>query len=207
MSYAKIAEITKDSRDEYLKSRIRAYRNNYDHIHAGEFEDFGNMPLYRKLPNPVGFAPGADVFPENTKITIRTLEGDVDTITTGDVYLMIGIRGEVYPIKKERFDLSYTVPGGPYRTKAEYTPAVINRFTGEKKVILPYAKTCIPRENKLVRARVLEKDTKVFTQWDTERYYHGGPGDFLAADEGGYSDCYIVRRDIFRESYELCGNV
>jgi len=205
MSFAKIAEKTGDPPAEYLKSRILTYLESYDHIYAGEHdEDFGSMPKYRKLPLPVGFAKSAEVFPEGTKITIRTLEGDVDTVTDNDVYLMIGIQGEVYPIKKERFEMSYTVPGDDYSVEAEYTPSILNRFTGEKKLILPFAKTCIPKDDKLVRARVLTKDTKVFTSWDTERYYHGGEGDLLVANEGDYGDCYIVRGDIFKDSYQPC---
>ena len=152
----------------------------------------------------VGFAPSADVYPEGTKITIRTLEGDVDTLTDKGVYLMIGIQGEVYPIKKERFEASYSVPGEAYHVETEYTPLILNRLTGEKRVLLPYAKACIPKDDKLVRATALEKDTKVFTRWDTERYYHGDAGDFLAANEGAYEDCYIVRKDIFALTYEPC---
>jgi phosphoglycolate phosphatase len=205
MSYAKIAEKTSVPPAEYLKSRILAYLVRYDYIYAGKHsEDFRGMPLYRKLPRPVGFVPSTDVFPAGTKITIRTLEGDVDTVTDSGVYLMIGIQGEVYPIKQERFEASYTVPGEPYHVETEYIPAILNRFTSEKKGLLPYAKTCVPKDSKLIRARVLTKDTKVFTYWDTERYYHGGVGDYLAANEGDYDDCYIVRRDIFADTYERC---
>ena len=203
ISFSKIGEKTGDSPGDYLKSRISTYIDSYDYIYAGEHkEDFSKMPLYKKLPLPIGFAPSADVFPEGTKITIRTLEGDVDTVTDNGVYLMIGIQGEVYPIKKERFELSYTVPGDSYQSESEYKPAILNRFTGEKRKLLKYAKACVPKDEKLVRARVLDKDTKVFTEWDTERYYHGGIGDLLVANEGGYDDCYIVRKDIFLVSYE-----
>ena len=203
LSYTKIAEKATDSPAEYLKSRILEYLNSYDYIYAGAHnEDFNSMPLYIKLPRPVGFAPSADVYPEGTKITIRTIEGDVDTVTASDMYLMIGIQGEVYPIKKERFEKSYTVPGGVYSLETEYTPSILNRYTGGRTVILPYAKTCIPKDDKFVRARILTKDTKVFTAWDTERYYHGCIGDYLVANEDNYTDCYIVRGDIFAETYE-----
>ena len=202
MSFAKIAEQTDAAPAEYLKSRIITYLSNYDYIYAGKHhEDFSNMPLYKKLSHQVGFVPSADVFPEGTKITIRTLEGDVDTVTSGRVYLMIGIQGEVYPIGKEQFEASYTELGTSYRVESEYTPTIQNGFTGEKRSILPFAKACVPRDDKLVRARVLEKYTKVFTQWDTERYYYGGIGDFLVANETDYGDCYLVKRDIFFFSY------
>jgi hypothetical protein len=72
----------------------------------------------------------------------------------------------------------------------------------ERKEVLPFARACVPKDNKLVRARELTKDTKVFTQWDAEKYFHGNKGDFLAANEGQYGDCYIIRRDVFFDTYE-----
>jgi len=203
ISNAKIVGITDTPADEFLRSRIHEYLKNYDHIYAGAHnEDFSSMPAYRKMPRPVGFVQSTDIFPEGTKITIRTIEGDVDTVTNSGMYLMIGIQGEVYPIKKERFEQSYTVPGEAYTVESEYIPSILNRFSGEKTLILPFAKTCIPKDDKIVRARALTKDTKVFTAWDTERYYFGGIGDFLVANEGDYDDCYIVKREIFADSYE-----
>ncbi|MDR2783141.1 MAG: hypothetical protein LBB48_04775 [Treponema sp.] len=84
----------------------------------------------------------------------------------------------------------------------EYTPAVIDRVTGERFPILPFARACLPRGEKLVRATPLERDAKVFSYWDSEKYFYGTQGDFLVANEGDYGDCYIVRRSIFEESYE-----
>jgi phosphoglycolate phosphatase len=192
--------------EEYLRQRVREYLTNYEHIYPGKTNvDFESMPLYRKLPLCVGFARSADIFPAKTKIAVRTLEGDIDTVADEGVYLMIGIRGEAYPIKRETFEKSYSALDEPFAGEAEYTPAVMNRMTGEKYSILPYAKVCVPRGEKLIRASELKKDTKVFTNWDMEKYFFGAKGDYLAANEGSYDDCYIIQRDIFFESYELQG--
>ena len=71
-----------------------------------------------------------------------------------------------------------------------------------RKEVLFFAKTCAPKNSKLVRARELEKDTKIFTYWDSEKYFYGTRGDWLVADEEAFNDCYIVRGDIFADSYE-----
>ena len=187
---------------EYLVSKVKAYCENYILIYADNNNiDFAGMPMYKKLPIPTGFAATADIFPQGSKITIRTLEGDIDSITDENIYLMIGIEGEVYPILKNKFEANYSATGLPYAEKAEYEPAIVNRLSGERKIILPYAKTCIPKNTKIVRAAPLEKDAKVFSYWDTEKYFSGVAGDFLVANEGAYSDCYIVRRDIFFKTY------
>jgi len=203
MNFNKIKEFAGDmSPYNYLVSKIKAYCENYDLIYADHNNiDFAGMPIYRKLPIPVGYVVSTDIFPDGSKITIRTLEGDIDAVAGGNIYLMIGIEGEVYPILKEKFDLNYSAENIPYTKEAEYEPAVVNRLSGSRKLILPFAKTCIPRSTKLVRAKPVEKDTKVFSYWDTEKYFSGIKGDYLVANEGAYSDCYIVRRDIFSKTY------
>jgi phosphoglycolate phosphatase len=107
----------------------------------------------------------------------------------------------VYPIRRERFEASYDVTADSYRKEAAYLPALLNRITGERREILPLARACISRDSKLVRAKPLKKDTKVFTSWDTEKYFTGGAGDYLVANADDYDDCYIVRQDIFADSY------
>ncbi|MDR1245737.1 MAG: DHH family phosphoesterase [Clostridiales Family XIII bacterium] len=178
------------SASDYLRRRIREYTSNYEHIYAGKHTvDFGRMRLFRKRMRPVGFAKSCDIFADKTKITIRTLEGDVDTVASDEIYLMIGILGEVYPILRDKFEKSYVVTDDPYTEPLEYAPTVINRITGERCAVLPFAKACLPHGEKLVRADELRGDTKVFSYWDTEKYFYGSQGDFLVANEGDYGDC------------------
>jgi phosphoglycolate phosphatase len=177
-------------------------------IYAGSNDvDFSGMSLYKKLPIPIGYAKSTDIFPVGSKITVRTLEGDVDMTTEEDVYLMIGIIGEVYPIKKGRFEDDYIIMDMPYNMKHEYNPAILNRLTSERCDITAYARACIPNDGKLVRARQLDKASKVFTEWDTTKYYSGKKGDWLVANEnshGSHDGCYIVREEIFEDTYAIC---
>lgn len=187
---------------QIMASEAAEYKTHYDLVYPGDNNiDLSSMKLYKKLPIPVGFARSSDVFPSNTKITIRTLEGDVDTVTSENTYLMIGILGEVYPIRKERFEAGYHILEAPYSGQHEYTPVIINRITGQRQEILPYARSCVPTDEKLIRGVMLTKPTKVFTEWDLEKYYTGVPGDWLAINEGSYDDYYIIRGDIFAKSY------
>jgi phosphoglycolate phosphatase len=204
LSGKRIAELSGGlSADDYLRRRIRDYIGNYEHIYVEKHGiDFGAFPLFKKRARPVGFARSIDLFEAGTKITVRTLEGDVDTVSGDEVYLMVGILGEVYPILREKFEKGYAVSDAPYDEDLEYTPTVIDRLTGERRAVLPFARACLPRDEKLVRATPLERDAKVFSYWDSEKYFYGTRGDFLAAGEGDYGDCYIIRRSIFFDSYE-----
>ena len=203
VSFDKIAEVSGNQEPEvFLKNRIKEYTSHFDLIYAGKNDiNFADMKVYRKLPKPVGFARSIDIFPNGSKITVRTLEGDVDSIADENLYFMIGIEDEIYPIKRERFEASYDVKDTPYLSKSKYSPTVLNRISGGSKKISPYARTCVPKAEKLVRAKMLEKSTKVFTTWDMEKYFKGSKGDWLVANEDSYDDCYIVIGDIFADTY------
>ena len=192
------------SPEEFLVRRLEEYQTGFDHVYCDNHSvDFASMPLFRKLKIPVGFAPSAGVFPDGTPITVRTLEGDVDLDASGEVYLMIGIAGEVYPIKKAKHERDYDVHDSPYdKTGIEYEPVAINRMTGKRESLLLFARTCVPKGEKAVRARELTRNTKVFTYWDEEKYFYGRQGDYIAAPERMYDDVYIIRRDVFEKTYE-----
>ncbi|MDR1811246.1 MAG: DHH family phosphoesterase [Candidatus Fibromonas sp.] len=190
--------------EEYLISRLKEYLTAFDKIYAGETPiDFSSMKLYKKLQIPVGFARCEDLFQDGTKITIRTMEGDVDLIARENIYFMIGIEGEIYPILREKFEKNYIARDDEYMQVSEYPPIVINRNSGRKQSILRFAKICFPKNEKIIKARQIDKRTKVFTYWDTEKYFSGKPGDFLAANENDLQDCYIVNERIFYKTYAL----
>ena len=198
-----VAAISRRDCEAFLKQRVIEYITYYEHVYAGDNRvDFKAMKRYRKLAKPVGFARSAHVFPKSTKITIRTLEGDIDTAVNDNVYLMIGIEGEAYPILSNKFEKGYTEMDLPYEAFTTYNPVIINRETGEKRQIADFARVCVPKGTKVVRAAKLTKPTKVFSNWDKERYFVGMPGDFIVADDGDLSDCHIIQRDIFYSSYE-----
>jgi phosphoglycolate phosphatase len=186
----------------YLANRLKEYTTAFDKIYAGETDvDFASMKRYRKLPIEVGFARTTDLFQDGAKITIRTLEGDIDLMAKENIYVMIGIEGEVYPILREKFEKNYKVLDKKYEPVSEYPPTVIDRYSGDKHSILECAKVCIPINEKIIKAKQINKRTKIFTYWDPEKYFSGIPGDFLAANENDLNDCYIVNERIFYKTY------
>ena len=116
---------------------------------------------------------------------------------------MIGIQGEVYPIMRQKFELSYEVLSDtPYALETEYLPTVRNRITGETMELLRYANSCRSTGDVVISARPLTKKTKVFTSWDYSHYMSGEIGDYIALRQDDRSDVYVVRQDIFAQTYE-----
>jgi phosphoglycolate phosphatase len=188
--------------DDFLRVRVEEYQDYFDLVYCDSHNiDFASCGRYRKLRMPLGYARTADMFPAGSQISVRTLEGDIDTVSSEDTYLMIGVSGEAYPIRKDKFEASYEVLGGRYLPETEYMPVASDRISGLKKELCPYAGMCVPKGDKFIRARELRKAAKVFSDWDRDRYFYGAEGDYIAAPEDDFSDVYIINRDIFFKTY------
>jgi phosphoglycolate phosphatase len=189
--------------DDYLLERIRSYVNSYDMIYCDTHEiDFKNAPAYKKRRRPQGFARTADAFPKGASICVRTLEGDIDTVVSDDIYLMVGISGEIYPIRRDSFERDYEFIGALYVPVSEYPPTVIEKHSGEKKSLAPYICSCLPKREKLIRALELSRGVKVFSDWDREKYFLGRGGDYIAVPETDERDVFVINRDIFDKTYD-----
>ena len=156
---------------------------------------------YIKKRVNVGYVRSTDLAKAGTKIVVRTLEGDVDIATDEDTYIIIGVKGEIYPSKKEKFERGYEYSDEEYVFTGEYPPAVLESETGDRIELLPLAKSCIANGGTTIYARELTSRTKVFTSWDTEKYYLGKPGDFLATRKDDLHDIYVIAREIFFMTY------
>lgn len=194
--------------EAYFSAKMNEYFDNSEVIYAADYDiDISDMACYKKKKTPLGFVKAEDVLPVGTPITIRTLEGDLDMTIEPDVYIMIGVRGEVYPNTKAKFEKSYKQLGERYcidscPIKPEYIPTIRNRIDGTIIPVTEYAYLCEATGETHIHAKELTKTVKVFTEWDKERYMLGTPGDFLAVRSDDKHDIYIVEREIFYETYE-----
>ena len=191
--------------EAYFNTRMTQYFDSFELIYAEKYEaDINSMKKYVKRKLPVGFVKADEVLPVGTPITIRTLEGDVDLTVEEDIYIIIGLKGEVYPNRREKFERSYKITGEKYRYdgKLEYVPTIKNRADGSTLTLTDYAGVCVPTGEVQIYAKGLDKGVKVFTAWDKEKYMLGKPGDYLAVRCDDLHDVYVVERDIFGKSYD-----
>lgn len=197
--------------EAFFSERLNNYFDYCQIIYAKEHEiDLSDMQTYVKKQVPLGYVEAVNVLPVGTPITIRTLEGDVDMTVEPDLMIMIGIKGEVYPNRREKFEKSYTVTDEPYRIEEmhaygntrRYESTIHNRESGEVMKLADYAKVCIASGGTHIHAKELTGRVKVFTAWDEEKYMLGKEGDYLAVRCDDRHDIYIVERDIFFKTYE-----
>lgn len=189
--------------EAYFSERIQKYCESFDIIDARTYNiDTSDMKRYKKRKLPVGYVIPTDILPINTPITIRTLEGDMDTIISNDMYIMIGIQGEVYTNSKEKFERSYQTIDEPYKLDVSYKPTVKNRLNGNIISLSKYVHSCIPSGDVFIQARPLKKAIKVFTLWYDEKYMLGNIGDYIAVRSDDEHDIYVIEGNIFKITYE-----
>jgi len=190
--------------DTYMAVRMNSYFASGEIIHCGEYEmDMTDMKLYQKKSIIVGYVDPLEVVEKDSEIQIRTLEGDVSMKATDDFYIMIGVLGEVYPIKKARFANDYEKVGDTYSVHAEYLPSLRCKTTGESiPDLTKYAKSCRACSKSQIMAKENDHILKIYTMWDQQNYYLGMPGDAVACKANDPKDIYIIRGDVFRMTYE-----
>lgn len=191
--------------ETYFTKRMGEYLKSYEVIYASRYEaDMTGVQKYRKKKTPLGYVRLQDVYPVGMPIMVRTLECDLEILVEEDTYLMIGIYGEVYPIKAEKFARTYREVDEPYMLETEYIPSVHNRIYGTVKNVTAYARSCMPSGETYIYAKPIDKQMKIFTAWDTVNYMLGKPGDYMAIRQDDLHDIYIIEQGIFKKTYEVC---
>ena len=188
---------------EVIYERLSQYFSKYQVLHAKETVlDMTGMKQYKKLEQILGTVKLTELFDVGTAVEIRTMEGDINIIVKPDTYIMIGVEGEIYPITEEKLKKSYNQMPFKYSREYAYEPVVKNLKTGEKKQVLPFAKSCTSIGSSSIYARPLTNSVKLFTAWDDERYYKGEPGDYIAVRPDDEHDIYIISNKVFDKLYK-----
>jgi len=193
---------------EYFDRKIREYFSLSCIIYPSEYEvDISKMKEYVKKPVFIGYVKITDIFEVGTPITVRTLEGDFDVVVEDDLLIMIGIKGEVYPIRQSKFESKYVVTGTRYLederiAKPEYLPTVHNRMDGSVTELAASAYVCQDAGGVHIYAKQSDKILKIFTEWDKEKYMAGKIGDYLAVRSDDLHDMYVIEREIMGMTYE-----
>ena len=198
-------ELLPEEASTYLRHRLDQYYDMYRIMYAKDTTlDTSKMKLYKKRQQALGVIRLIDVFEPGTSITVRTLEGDVSFEIEDFTYLMIGVKGEVWPISEEKLNDSYQVTNFKFNKTYEYEPSIINNETHEVKRVLEYARTAMTKSQSKIYAKPLEHAVKLFTAWADENYYFGNIGDYLVVRQDDPHDIYIVSGELFDEFYDPC---
>ena len=165
------------------------------------------MPKYKKKKITWAFVKTTDIVEEGKTFYLKSLENesDMQLEASDDLYVMIGTRGEIYHIKRERFEDTYETEEEPidiFEQMFQYLPEVRKGETEEFVALDEIAYICWPKVKGGIYAEPLECRTKVFNPYSEGEYFIGRKGDYLAIRLDDLSDMYIIKSGIFPETYE-----
>lgn len=166
------------------------------------------MKKYHKKSMPWAFVKTVDICPKGNRICVKSLENTTGTIITSDdeVYIMIGNRGEVYDIRKNKFYSSYESTNETldvFALMPDSIPTVIDINNGNCISIDELAHICYPKQENGIFARELTERTKVFGMNNNLDYFIGKKGDYMAVRADDLQDVYIIKKEIFYSTYEM----
>lgn len=158
--------------------------------------------LCRKKKMPVGYVKATDLFPEGEEILLRMLEGDAKKTVTPELYIMIGVDGEIYHNSEDKLRKNYDLLDEPFHIESvsPWQPKIYRYTDRAVKLLAPCARTCVAKDGALIWASQLNRRMKVLTKWG--EWHLGEAGDWLASQDADRQDIYIIQRTIFERTYE-----
>lgn len=197
---------------EYFLSMCQNYFEVCDWIEASKYgldheKDIASMDCFEKKRIPWAFVKTTDIVPLGEHITLRSLENEsgITFVSNEDTYIMIGCRGEIYDIKKDKFLCTYDASEESmdvYEQMLDFLPEVYLEERNSYVMLDELAKLCYPKRDAKIYATQLTNRTKVFPADGNQEYYLGRPGDYLAIRQDDLTDLYIIQEDIFIRTYE-----
>lgn len=161
--------------------------------------------LYRKKKMPVGYVKATDLFPEGECVLLRMLEGDAKKTVTQELYIMIGVDGEIYHNEEGSLRRNYQLSeeAFPIDNNSPWQPKIYRYADRAVKLLSPYARKCVAKDSAKIWAAKLDCRIRVLTKWG--EWHLGEPGDWLVSQDADRQDIYIVQKTIFERMYERIG--
>ena len=187
---------------DYLVNRSVAAE--YGQIHA---EEIKKLPFFHKRKIAWAYVKTTDMVSAGKTLRIKSLENEsgLEIVAAEDTYIMIGCRGEVYDIRRHKFENSYEITEEPldvFEQMMDFWPEVQMLPEREFLSIDQYAHLCYPKTGAGIYGRCLEKRTKIFPVGEGHEYFLGREGDYMAVRPDDLTDIYVIRGDIFEQTYE-----
>ena len=194
-----------------LEYRFRKYMDDTDIIYASECRlSSDNSEHYCRKSVPWGFVRGTDLADAGTKVLIRTMHGDINTVVEDDMIFTISPIGGVLICKECDFEKQYrSYPNWEFQLQdTEYSPTIKIEQSGKVIAPMSVAKICVPKGKLFIHARCLDRKVKLFTEADGEQHYTlGRMGDYLTDDTEQLEGVCIMKKEYFEQTYHKAGYI
>ena len=196
-------ELIKDAQIlNFLMDEVETFHKEVKLIRADSYQaDLSQMKPYRKKKVNVGYVCADQFAHDGDWIHIHMLEGDTVRRASADLYFVVGVIGEVYPLTRKQFEEKYMLCNTKPKTDEYTEPSTVLVEGAESSTDLKeYMQGCQARISHIY-AKKLEHYTRVFPLWDSDNYLYGNPGDYLVCAPDNPKDVYMIQSKIMEKLY------
>lgn len=196
----------------YFRHRAQMYFKECQCIFPEEYgktnnNEIANWKTYQKKKVTWAYVKSTQIVPQGKRLLVRSLENESgqELCAQDDLYIMIGFHGEIYDISREKFENTYDATDELLdinEKMMKFIPEICTLPDGEYVLLDEIAHLCYPKGGASIRAKQLEGRTKVYPKNHGEEYFLGRKGDYLACRLDDPQDIYIIKEDIFGQTYE-----
>ena len=160
------------------------------------------MKPYKRLPVSKGCIDLESIIPRDVPFVIRCQKEDIICTTSAQRILLVESEGQVEIIKEEEFKKKYDIKPQAYNIPLTYFPRIKISESEQFIYLKNYTRECIEKTERVVRARALHKDIKLFNDEEDEYYKLGKIGDYLVVCQDREEFMYISTKDHFERDYK-----
>ncbi len=187
----------------FLETRIREHFDHTEIIYYDKYRaEEAEFRIYAQKPQELGYVQLDTVYEKGTQIVVRTMKGDMDLQVESGKVLLISAEGEITSLYGEDFEQQYLRLEEFFQLDGvEYSPTIKNNKDNRIIQLLSVAKTCISRKEEIVKAKILQQKTKLFTKKSEDDYLIGNVGDYLVVRPENPQDMNIIKKELFESYY------
>ncbi len=188
--------------ETYFGLRMTKYFDETKIIYASDYNiDTGSMAKYKKSNNVLGCFIPDEYYPLGTKLTIRTMDNDIQLTVDGKNCVITDSDGNVELVSKAEYSAKYKLSADSYECPAKYMPSLKSSKDNPGLQFEQCLTACVPNEENVYLVKELDKDVKLFYLNNEDSYVLGKKGDYIACNESDTKDVFIVRRANFTKEY------
>ena len=154
-----------------------------------------DLDLFKKKKIMNHYFRTIDIEGDEKDICIPTIEGDIKISRDENIYIIIGLFKDIYPISKETFQKRYVT------IQDEGSDNIVNIF-GKYLIKSKNLHTCLLNSDVYVFAKRVDSYFCVYEEKSNAVLY-GNPGDYYVVAYEDTSNIYIVNNTIMEKTYEL----
>lgn len=188
--------------ETYFGLRMTKYFDETKIIYASEYSiDTSDMSKYKKLNNVYGCFIPDEYYSLGTKLTLRTVDNDIQISVDGKNCVIVDSDGNVEVISKEKYTSTYRLSSAPYICSAKYMPTLKSNKDNPGLEFEKCLSSCAPGEESIYLIKELTEDVKLFYLGNEDTYVLGKKGDYIACKENNTKDLFIIKNNNFTNEY------